>query len=386
MKKIYINLYKNNLFNFKKMNQPQIQYDQQINFINYIERKNYPFRGGPKNNPLLPLYPIYSSDVILPSPIFSIPERDICTKQIYSLYNRLDKHPVNCVKFFNYSKKVLFGTTNGNLNVCDIYNSFDLHKYYQLDKFPSIRALQFNKDESYLLTGDKIGIISYFKNSVNSHNFESKQTIQLHNDTITDISFSINSLKFVSSSDDKTTKIVDFNTYTNELVFKEHRSDVKSCDWNPYRNVIISAGKDQSVQVWDPSTGKSIGGSLKLHKNSINRVRFNPINGNLFLSGSKDHTVKVSDIRMMKELQTFKGHDSEVNTICWHPVHQEVFCSAGADQKIIYWKVGDEKSFTIKKAHDKEIFDLSFNSNGTLLASGSNDSYLKFWIRDTSGI
>lgn len=361
-------------------NQRLVPYEQQLNFIKYIERKNYMFRGGYKNNPLIPLYPTNLADVLLPSKYFSKPEYDICTKLISSNFNTSDKKPVNCVKFFNDSKKVLFGTTSGNLNVCDIYNSFDLRKYCQLNSSPSIRALQFNKDESYLMTGDKNGNITYFKNSLNTHDFDSKQIIQLHNDTITDISFSINSSKFVTSSDDKTSKIVDFISCKNELIFKEHLSDVKSCDWNPYRNVIVSGGKDQLVEIWDPSSGEVIG-TLHLHKNSINRLRFNQ-NGNLFLSGSKDHTVKVSDIRMMKELQVFKGHDSEVNTLAWHPIHEDIFCSAGVDQKIIYWKVGMEKNYVIKNAHDREIFDLCFNNTGTLLASGSNDSFLKFWIRD----
>ena len=355
-------------------------YEQQLNFIKYIERKNYPFRGGSKNNPLMPLYSINKSDIILPKADLTKPENDICIKLVSSIYNKLDKKPVNCVKFFSDSKKVLYGTTTGYLAVCDIYNSFDLRRYHQLDSSPSIRAIQFTKDELFLITGDKNGNITYFKNSGDS--FSKSQSFKLHNDTITDISFSINSSKFVTSSDDKTSKIVDFISGKNELIFKEHLSDVKSCEWNPYRNVIVSGGKDQLVEIWDPNTGGVIG-TLHLHNNSINRLRFNQ-NGNWILSGSKDHTVKVSDIRMMKELQIFKGHDSEVNTLAWHPIHEEIFCSAGADQKIIYWKVGQEKNFVNKNAHDREIFDLCFNKTGTLLASGSNDSNLKFWTRDTT--
>ena len=356
-------------------------YDQQLNFLKYIERKNYQFKNSPNNNPLIPLYSLNKSDIILPKSGFTKPENDICSKLISSAYNKLDKKPVNCVQFFSDSKKVLYGTTTGCLAVCDIYNSFDLRKYHQLESSPSIRAIQFTKDESFLITGDKNGIITYFKYGL-GESFIRNQNIKLHNDTITDISFSINSSKFVTSSDDKTTKIVDFISGKNELIFKEHLSDVKSCEWNPYRNIIVSGGKDQLVEIWDPNSGEVIG-TLHLHKNSINRLRFNR-NGNWILSGSKDHTVKVSDIRMMKELQIFKGHDSEVNTLAWHPIHEEIFCSAGADQKIIYWKVGEEKNFIINKAHDREIFDLSFNKTGTLLASGSNDSNLKFWIRDTT--
>ena len=358
----------------------QSVYDQQLNYIKYIERKNYPFKGSQINNPLMPLYSINKSDIILPKTGFTKPENDVCTKLVSSIYNKLDKKPVNCVKFFADSKKVLYGTTTGYLDVCDIYNSFDLRKYQQLDSSPSIRAIQFTKDESFLITGDKNGNVTYFKNE--RDNFKKMQKIQLHNDTITDISFSINSSKFVTSSDDKTSKIVDFVTGKNELIFKEHLSDVKSCEWNPYRNVIVSGGKDQLVEIWDPNSGELIG-TLHLHKNSINRLRFNQ-NGNWILSGSKDHNVKLSDIRMMKELQIFKGHEYEVNTLAWHPIHEEIFCSAGADKKIIYWKVGQEKNFFIDKAHEKEIFDLCFNKTGTLLASGSNDCYLKFWIRDTA--
>lgn len=357
----------------------QRKYDQQINFLKYIERKNYIFPSGYKNNPLMPLYSLNSSDITLPISNITKPEHDICIKLISSINNKIDKKPVNCLKFYNESKKILYGTTSGNIISCDVETSFSLDKKKQLTSSPSIRALEFNKDESFLLTGDKNGNVTYFKIL---ENFEHKKNIHLHNDTITDISFSINSLKFVTSSDDKTTKIVDFVSSTNELIFKEHLSDVKSCDWNPYRNIIASGGKDQSVNIWDPSSGNLIG-TLHLHKNSINRLRFNQ-NGNWFLSGSKDHTVKVSDIRMMKEMQIFKGHESEVNTLAWHPIHEDIFCSAGADQKIIYWKVGFEKNFVNKNAHEKEIFDLGFNQTGTLLASGSNDSILKVWGRDPS--
>ena len=55
-------------------------YDQQLNFLKYMERKNYEFRGGPKNNPLMPLYSLNKSDIILPKSGFTKPENDICTK------------------------------------------------------------------------------------------------------------------------------------------------------------------------------------------------------------------------------------------------------------------------------------------------------------------
>ena len=355
--------------------------EQQLSFLKYIERRNYFLpSSNQKNNPLMPLYSLNKTDIILPKSGLTKPENDICIKLYNTIYNKNDSKPLNCVKFFCESKKIVYGTTSGFLIVYDLNNHYDQRTFSKLESKPSIRALQFNKDETFLLTGDKNGIITYFKNN-SGEKFEKKNFIQLHNDTITDTSFSINSTKFVTSSDDKTAKIVDFVSGKNELIFK-HRSDVKSCEWNPYRNMVVSGGKDQIVEIWDPNSGMSIR-SLHLHNNSINRIRFNQ-NGNWIISGSKDHIIKVTDIRMMKELQVCKGHDSEVNTLRWHPEHEDIFCSAGADKKIIYWKVGQEKNYVIDNAHDKEIFDLCSNKSGTLLASGSNDCCLKLWIRDNS--
>ena len=372
----YISNNKTQVFN------PSLNNEQQLSFVKYMERKNYFFPlSEQNNNPLMPLYSIKKTDIILPKSNFTKAENDICIKLSSSFSYKSDNRPINCVKFFCDSKKVLYGTSNGILILYDINNTNETKLFFTLNARVSIRALQLNKDESFILTGDKNGIVTYIKNNHLETLKKSNNFIQLHNDTITDISFSINSSKFVTSSDDKTAKIVDFISGKNELIFK-HRSDVKSCEWNPYRNIVVSGGKDQLVELWDPNSGMNIR-TLHLHNNSINRIRFNQ-NGNWILSGSKDHLVKVTDIRMMKELQVFKGHDSEVNTLRWHPVHENIFCSAGADRKIIYWKVGQEKNYIINNAHDKEIFDLCFNTIGTLLASGSNDTHLKIWTRDNS--
>lgn len=350
-------------------------FDQQINFAKFLEIRSYNFNNNYLNNPLASLFRLDNADINLPYPLCSNSSLSICTKLISSNYNSYDRKPVNCLKMFSHSKKLLYGTTNGNLVICDIFNLFSSSNVNQLNSPASIRAMQFTKNESYVLTGDGSGSINYFNSSI-----KSQSSIKPHNDTITDIAFSPTDLKFITSSDDKTSKIFDFNTGTEDIIFTDHLSDVKTCDWNSYKSLVASGGKDQMIKIWDPTSGETIS-TLHIHKNSINRLRFNK-NGNWLLSASKDHALKVTDIRTMKEMQIFKGHETEVNTLTWHPIHEEIFCSAGADKSIIHWKVGQNKNLIVLNAHDKEIFDLCFNTTGTLLASGSNDSILKFWIRE----
>ncbi len=43
-------------------------------------------------------------------------------------------------------------------------------------------------------------------------------------------------------------------------------------------------------------------------------VKWNP-NGNWFATASRDHLIKIYDIRMMKELWVLKGHKKDVNSM-----------------------------------------------------------------------
>ncbi len=97
-------------------------------------------------------------------------------------------------------------------------------------------------------------------------------------------------------------------------------------------------------------------------------------NGNWLLTGSRDHLIKLFDIRTMKEMCTLKSHKKEVNgannhrrnwrfiyshtlvlvtlyvcnyiptcvgvVLAWHPVHETLFASGGSDGAILFWEVG----------------------------------------------
>lgn len=90
-------------------------------------------------------------------------------------------------------------------------------------------------------------------------------------------------------------------------MFEGHKSDVKTCDWHPFKSLIVTGSKDNEVKIWDPKSGKEIHHLLS-HNNTINQVRWNPINGNWLLTGSRDQSLKVFDIRTMKEFNVFQKH------------------------------------------------------------------------------
>ena len=54
------------------------------------------------------------------------------------------------------------------------------------------------------------------------------------------------------------------------------------------------------------------------HKAAVTCVKWNR-NGNWLLTASRDHLIKLYDIRTMKELDILKGHKSDVNSEPFSP-------------------------------------------------------------------
>ncbi len=178
-------------------------------------------------------------------------------------------------------KRVLTGTSSGEVVIWYV-------PYFEFEKSTSVhkervQAMCWSNNEKYLISGDKEGNIVYSDNKISQ-----KNRFSAHNKScIRDLSFSLSSMKFVSCADDRTSRIFDFITSQEEIVFEGHKSDVKTCDWHPFKSLIVTGSKDNEVKIWDPKSGKEIHHLLS-HNNTINQVRWNPINGNWLLTGSRD--------------------------------------------------------------------------------------------------
>jgi len=131
-------------------------------------------------------------------------------------------------------------------------------------------------------------------------------------------------------------------------------------------------------------------------------------------SASRDQTVRVFDIRAMKEYCILKGHKKEVcctsllprpspllththlppSAVTWHPVHP-LIVSGGSEGAILHWDLTiPDPTFsqtlsppraTLSQAHDSNVWSLAFHPLGHLLVSASNDHTTRFWSRERPG-
>ncbi|XP_071436195.1 coronin-2A [Pithys albifrons albifrons] len=125
------------------------------------------------------------------------------------------------------------------------------------------------------------------------------------------------------------------------------------------------------------------------HKGNVLDIKWNPFNDFVIASCSEDSTVKIWDIpnQLLKRNITspkkeLLGHTRRVGLIEWHPTADSILFSSGHDYKIMIWNL-DVKESVISKpvrildAHTDVVLSMSFNTDGSLLATACRDRKIR---------
>ncbi|MEH1862447.1 MAG: WD40 repeat domain-containing protein, partial [Nostoc sp.] len=115
-----------------------------------------------------------------------------------------------------------------------------------------------------------------------------------------------------------------------------HSNSVNSVAFSPDDKIIASASADNTVKLWNASTGKEIT-TLNGHSNLVNSVAFSP-DGKTIASASADKTVKLWNAATGKEIITLKGHSNSVNSVAFSP-DDKIIASASADNTVKLWNM-----------------------------------------------
>lgn len=86
----------------------------------------------------------------------------------------------------------------------------------------------------------------------------------------------------------KTIRLWDLETKTH-IILKDHTDTVRSVNFRPDGNIIISGSFDTTIRLWDIDR-KSIRSTLKGHTFSVMDATFSP-DGEMIVSGSSDCSI-----------------------------------------------------------------------------------------------
>ncbi|CAO1619865.1 unnamed protein product [Parajaminaea phylloscopi] len=298
--------------------------------------------------------------------------------------------PVNCVTWMPSSRRLLTGSSSGEFTLWNGM-TFNFETILQACDH-GVRNLEWTSTGNLLLSGDAGGTVKYFLPNMNN-----VLAIDAHRESVRGLSFSPDDSRWISGSDDSSIKMFNTERGVEETTLKGHGWDVKCVEWHPFKGLIASGGKDNLVKFWDPRRGGREIGTFHGHKNTVQALSFSPnhiSSSEILATASRDQTIKLYDLRMIRELSTLKaapveGGSVETGGVCslsWHPYVPLLSSglSTGALQhhSLAPSATPDMPISTVPAAHDQSIWAMSWHPLGHILVTGGNDCFTRWWERD----
>jgi WD40 repeat protein len=201
-----------------------------------------------------------------------------------------------------------------------------------------------------------------------------------HTGWVSRVAFSPDGLQIVSGSEDQTLKVWDATTGQEILTLKGHTDGVEGVAFSPDGKRIVSGSSDHTLKVWDATAGQEIR-TLKGHTGWVGEVAFSP-DGKQIVSGSGDQTLKVWDATAGQEIRTLKGHTDGVGCVAFSPDGKRIV-SGSFDQTLKLWNATTGQETLTLKGHTHWVTSAAFSPDGKQLVSGSWDQTLKVWDATT---
>ena len=205
------------------------------------------------------------------------------------------------------------------------------------------------------------------------------QTLSGHRNNVNLVSWSPDGKYIVSGSKDNTIKIWDASTGTHVRTLEGHTSWVYSVAWSPDSKYIASSSWDKTIKVWNISSGTCMQ-ILTGHTSCVNSVSWSP-DGKHIASGSDDGTIKVWNAQSGTCMQTLTGHTSCVNSVSWSPNGKYIVSDSYKD--ITIWDAIAGTCIYTLKDHTDWVYSVSWSPDGKYIASGSGDNTIKVWDTTT---
>jgi WD40 repeat protein len=210
------------------------------------------------------------------------------------------------------------------------------------------------------------------------------QTLASHSDLVSAVAFSPDGKQITSGSGDQTVKLWDATTGNLQKTLAGHLGRVGTIVFSPDGKQIASGSRDETIKLWDAITG-DLQQTLIGHSGYVKAIAFS-LDGKQIASGSKDETIKLWDAITGDLQKTLIGHSGYIKAIAFSPDGKQI-ASGSTDETVKLWDTitGNlQKTLTVHLGRARAI---AFSLDGKQIASGgSRDRTIKLWDATTGDL
>ncbi|KAJ1473701.1 WD40-repeat-containing domain protein, partial [Baffinella frigidus] len=145
---------------------------------------------------------------------------------------------------------------------------------------------------------------------------------------------------------------------------------------------VATGGYDKNIVLWDTRTGEEARRLLG-HTSGISSLSFSPCGARL--ARSWDQSVRVWDLSsggVLREIR--KAHRSAVCSVSFFPDGQRLVSGGGGSEAKV-WEIEAPEALLTLKGHTAQVNAVVVSPDGLLIATGSADFTVKIWDAASGG-